>query len=71
MTNNEILLSTKALCAQFGVSKMTIHRWLNGSTSRWGDYTPPVADFPTPKKINGRHYWRKSEIDAFIAKKAA
>jgi hypothetical protein len=43
--------------ARYGnVTLMTIHRWLAGSTG-----------FPHPVKINGRNYWRTSDLDAFDA----
>lgn len=38
------------------VTDMTIWRWLHNAT----------LNFPQPSVINGRRYWRKSELDEFL-----
>ena len=43
--------------ARYGVTKMTIHRWL--VDARLG--------FPRPLKINQRNYWLESEVDEWDA----
>lgn len=43
-----------ALCG--GVSRMTLHRWLNN----------PDLNFPRPAYVNNRRYWRRSEIVAWL-----
>lgn len=37
------------------------------SRARW----VKAGSFPVPVKINGRNYWRKAEIDGWLAEKFA
>jgi predicted DNA-binding transcriptional regulator AlpA len=50
---------TSAIVRQIcgGISHQSLHRWLNS----------PAVAFPKPKKISGRHYWRRSDIDAWLS----
>ena len=47
--------------ARYGVSEMSIWRWLRDE--RLG--------FPAPIRINGRRYWRRHELEAWEASRAA
>lgn len=51
--------TTRTLCG--GVSDMTLWRWLNSSK----------LDFPEPIRINGRRYWRRSEVNAWLTAQRA
>jgi predicted DNA-binding transcriptional regulator AlpA len=50
-----------APCARYGVSAMTIHRWLHN----------PAVAFPKPLKINSRNYWRMADLEAWEGRQAA
>lgn len=54
------LIGSRAVSKLFNdVSDMTIWRWCRKGT------------LPAPIKINGRNYWRASEVDAVIARAKA
>jgi predicted DNA-binding transcriptional regulator AlpA len=48
------LLSQPRVLALLGVSSMTLWRWRQ------------VSGFPAPTTINGRNYWRRGVVDAWI-----
>lgn len=52
-------LPAKRVRARYGVSDMTLWRWL---TSRG-------LGFPSPIRINGRRFWDQEELDRFDAKR--
>jgi predicted DNA-binding transcriptional regulator AlpA len=54
------LIPGPALQRMFGVSDMTIHRWRNN----------PRLAFPKPIKIGTKNYWRRAEIQDWIAARA-
>ena len=54
------LLPATAARARYGVSDMTIFRWL----------ADPTLGFPQPIRINGRRYWRLADLQAFEARQA-
>ena len=60
MTNNEDhLIDAASVRAEFGgKSPMTLHRWIKQGI------------LPAPVKINGRNYWRRSEVTAIKAGQA-
>ncbi|MCJ2117657.1 DNA-binding protein [Methylobacterium sp. J-001] len=58
--SNEDLLPTTITRARYGVSDMTIFRWL----------ADPKLEFPQPIRINGRRYWRLADLQAFEARQA-
>ncbi|WP_353641402.1 hypothetical protein [Mesorhizobium sp. WSM2239] len=68
----DTLIPAPAVCGIFGVTAMTLHRWLKGDyDKRTGKRTPPVADFPKPRVINNRRYWSRAEIERFMDAHAA
>jgi len=71
--HGDLLLSGPAVCALLGVSRMTLHRWVNGGEVNpdTGQRTPPVQGFPQPRYIQNRRYWLRAEIENFIASKVA
>ncbi len=58
---NESLLPATAVRARYGVSDMTIFRWL----------ADPRLSFPQPIRINGRRYWRIADLQAFEERQAS
>ena len=66
VTNQDTLINGRAVRDMFGVSKITLYRWQYGRDDERRK-TPPLAGFPKPTVLNGRHYWRRPEIEAFIA----
>lgn len=58
--SGEDLLPATPVRARYGVSDMTIFRWL----------ADPKLGFPQPIRINGRRYWRLSDLQAFEARQA-
>jgi predicted DNA-binding transcriptional regulator AlpA len=54
-------LPARAVRARYGVSAMTIHRWLHN----------PAVAFPKPLKINSRNYWRMADLEAWEGRQAA
>jgi predicted DNA-binding transcriptional regulator AlpA len=53
-------LTQAKLAATLGVSTMTLWRWER--MERVG--------FPAPTKINGRKYWKRSDIDEWMRERA-
>ncbi|ACA20973.1 Prophage CP4-57 regulatory [Methylobacterium sp. 4-46] len=53
--SSDDLLPAAQVRARYGVSDMTIYRWL----------TNKRLSFPKPIRINGRRYWRVAELQAF------
>jgi predicted DNA-binding transcriptional regulator AlpA len=67
-TLQPVLIPAPAVCKMLGVTIKTIDRWLNGYRDWCTEKrVPPLADFPKPIVINTRRYWRKDDIDAFLA----
>ncbi|MCJ2058447.1 DNA-binding protein [Methylobacterium sp. J-048] len=58
--SGEDLLPATPVRARYGVSDMTIFRWL----------ADPKLGFPQPIRINGRRYWRLADLQAFEARLA-
>ncbi|WP_267359858.1 MULTISPECIES: hypothetical protein [unclassified Methylobacterium] len=59
--SGEDLLPSNVTRSRYGVSDMTIFRWL----------ADPKLGFPQPIRINGRRYWRLAELQAFEARQAS
>lgn len=57
-TSDRYFLSATPTRARYGVSGMTIFRWL----------ADPTLGFPQPIRINGRRYWRLADLQAFEAR---
>ena len=57
----EDLLPAAHLLARYRVSDMTLFRWLKD----------PKLGFPQPIRINGRRYWRLTDLQAFEARQAS
>lgn len=57
----EDLLPATPVRARYGVSDMTIFRWLNDEK----------LGFPKPIRINGRRYWRIADLQAFEARQSS
>lgn len=54
------LLTAKLVCQQVvPVSTMSLWRWVRDGR------------FPAPVKMSGRNYWRRDEIDAWLAERSA
>lgn len=58
--SSDDLLPANAARSRYGVSDMTIFRWL----------ADPKLGFPQPIRINGRRYWRLADLQAFEARQA-
>ena len=58
--SSDDLLPATATRSRYGVSDMTIFRWL--ADTKLG--------FPQPIRINGRRYWRLADLQAFEARQA-
>jgi predicted DNA-binding transcriptional regulator AlpA len=58
---SEDLLPATPVRARYGVSDMTIFRWL----------ADPKLGFPQPIRINGRRYWRLADLQAFEVRQAS
>lgn len=66
-SDKNVYIPAPAVCAEIGITAMSLHRWLHGSFDRRsGRYTPPVTNFPRPSVINGRRYWRRADIEQFM-----
>lgn len=59
--SSEDLLPAAQVRARYGVSDMTVFRWL----------ADPKLDFPDPLRINGRRYWRLADLQSFEARQAS
>ena len=56
-TNTDVFLTAPQVRQKFGVTDMTLSRWLNGGDSR----------FPRPIYISGRRYWKAADLARFVA----
>ena len=54
-------LPAGAVRARYGVSDMSIWRWLHQE----------ALGFPTPIRINGRRFWKLAELESWEASRAA
>src|SRR5258708_3415107 len=55
---NDALIAAKAVLARYGgICGMTLHRWVRD----------PDLNFPKRLLINGRRYWRRSELLAWAS----
>ena len=59
--SQQTYLPSSAVRARYGVSDMTIWRWLHNDK----------LGFPAPLRINGRRYWRLIELEAWEASEPA
>jgi predicted DNA-binding transcriptional regulator AlpA len=57
---NTVFLPSAKVRARYGVSAMTLHRWLKD----------PGHDFPQPIRIGNRRYWRLSDLEEFERRRA-
>ena len=53
----QIFLPATAVAARYGVSGMSLWRWLQNE----------VLGFPEPRRISRRRYWKLSELQAWEA----
>jgi hypothetical protein len=53
MDGEDLRLPTKAVQRRYSVSSRTLDRWLEKSS----------LNFPKPMIINGRRYWRASDLE--------
>jgi predicted DNA-binding transcriptional regulator AlpA len=53
-------LQSSAVRARYGVSDMTIWRWLQNTS----------LGFPAPIRINGRRFWRLTELEEWEASRS-
>lgn len=54
MERPSYLLPSSAVRARYGISSMTIWRWLKNES----------LNFPKPVVINKRNYWKLAQLDA-------
>ena len=54
-------LTSAAVRARYGVSDMTIWRWLRSTE----------LGFPAPLRINGRRFWKLTQLEAWEASRSA
>lgn len=60
LPDDDHLLTSRQVQTRFGsVSIMSLWRWMHN----------PAVDFPRPKKINGRNYWRLGDLRAWQAER--
>jgi predicted DNA-binding transcriptional regulator AlpA len=52
---DEVHLTSAKVKARYGISDMSLHRWLNDES----------VGFPKPLGIGKRRYWRLSDLQAF------
>jgi predicted DNA-binding transcriptional regulator AlpA len=57
--NDDQFLTSGKLCSLLGVSTQSIFRWCRD----------PALGFPQPIRINGRRYWPRQEVLAWMNKK--
>lgn len=58
---DKTFLPAAAVRARYGVSDMSLWRWLHASE----------MGFPEPLRINRRRFWKLSDLEAFEARQAA
>ena len=51
----QLFLPAPAVCARYGIAKMTVWRWLQKD----------ALGFPRPSRINNRLYWKLTELEAW------
>ncbi|MDE0237493.1 MAG: AlpA family phage regulatory protein [bacterium] len=57
---NREFLRRRDVCARYGISTTTLHRWVSG------------GEFPAPVRLGGRSVrWRVSDLDRWEAERAA
>jgi hypothetical protein len=61
LTDKDVLLNARLTRMRFGVSDMSLHRWMND----------PRLNFPRPIRINDRRYWRLSDLENFELERAS
>jgi predicted DNA-binding transcriptional regulator AlpA len=61
MSEQQTYLPAAQVCSRYGVSAMTIWRWLRNK----------ALGFPAPTVINKRRYWDLSRLQAWEASRAA
>lgn len=61
MSNSEVYLTAPQVLARYGISDMSLHRWLNN----------PVLTFPKPMVINRRRYFLEADLVAWERARAA
>ena len=61
MSNSDFYLSAKHVLARYGISDMTLWRWLADSS----------LNFPKPLVINRRRYFAEAELTAWERTRAA
>jgi predicted DNA-binding transcriptional regulator AlpA len=60
MSEHQTYLPASQVCARYGVSAMTVWRWLKNT----------ALGFPSPTFINKRRYWDLSKLQAWEASRA-
>ncbi|RJG45472.1 hypothetical protein D3Y55_15210 [Mesorhizobium sp. DCY119] len=66
----ERFLNGKQVRARYaGISKMTLHRWVNGYTDQSGKHHPP--HFPEAIRIGHMPLWRLSDLETWERSRAA
>ena len=53
--NDGEYLSARRVLNRYGISQMSLHRWLND----------PEKRFPKPMYIGRRRYWKRAELEAW------
>ena len=61
LKSNDELLPAAQVRRRYGVSDMTVCRWVNDER----------LNFPQPIRINSRRYWRVADLQAFEARQAS
>ena len=62
MEDGNVWCRTKQVCQRYnGIVPRTVDRWVKD----------PELNFPKPKMINGRRYWRLTELEQWERARAA
>ena len=61
MSTSEVYLTAPQVLARYGISDMSLHRWLNN----------PDLIFPKPMVINRRRYFLEADLVAWERARAA
>lgn len=61
LKSNDELLPAAQVRRRYGVSDMTVFRWVNDEK----------LNFPQPIRINSRRYWRVADLQAFEARQSS
>ncbi|AZO38623.1 MAG: DNA-binding protein [Mesorhizobium sp.] len=59
--STEVYLTAPQVLARYGISDMSLHRWLNN----------PALSFPKPMVINRRRYFLEADLVAWERARAA